>query len=154
MKSLIVFILLTVLAGCLFRSSLIEKEFTLERVEDIERVFNPDFSLPSEILAFDFAQYHSEESNPLHNFAPNDYFAYMRIKVKPEDIDRWTFGLGEPYNNSGSFSTPWTPKTWWVSGNEFSKLNLYETKTYFKRYNGWLGVNKEAGYIYVHTFTM
>ena len=48
--------------------------------------------------------------------------------------------LGEEYVN-------------WLAKEKFMELRLYETKTYFGRYNGWMAIDDANDLIYVHTYT-
>ena len=84
---------------------------------------------------------------------PSDYYFYASIKVSKGEVKKWSQNLKEPYNGVTQFSSPEISKNWWLTKKKFTNLKLYETKTYFGRYNGWLAVDDENDEIFVHTYT-
>ncbi|WDE95572.1 hypothetical protein PQO03_07545 [Lentisphaera profundi] len=148
-KTLLILISL-VLYGC----SKPEKKLTKtpeERVQSIERIITSNAKLPSKIIS---ADYIAETQGDTSSLGPTDFKFYLRIKVSPEDIASWARGLKKPYNNCTHYSQPKSPQIWWLKKTAFSNTDLYETKSYFNRYNGWILLDRQQSYIYVYTFTM
>tara|TARA_B100001057_G_scaffold496103_1_gene596712 strand:+ start:1321 stop:1488 length:168 start_codon:yes stop_codon:yes gene_type:complete len=52
------------------------------------------------------------------------------------------------------FSSPEIPNEWWLAKDKSIKLRLYETKTYFGCYHGWMAIDDANDLIYAHTFTL
>jgi hypothetical protein len=121
-----------------------------KRIDTILRIIQRNAKVPSKILETDFAEYKKGDGP----FGPSDFFFYARIKVAKEDFPQWTKGLKKPYNDSTTYSIPPQKEKWWISEKDFKKLELYETKKYFGRFNGWIGFDESTGYLYVHTFTL
>ena len=103
-----------------------------ERVKVMKKIIEPIAKLPSEILD----AYYTESKIGDGRLGPSDFFFYASIKVSKGDAKKWSKNLKEPYNGVTQFSSPEIAKEWWLTKEKFMKLGLYETKTYFGRYNG------------------
>jgi len=119
----------------------------LSNIAAITQSISRNSEVPSEILDAEFVNY-------VRNDWFNEYEFYLRITVSPDQIDNWLVNLQEPYNNCTTYSEPDEQVHWWISENAFQSKQLYDTKHIFNRYNGWICVDTEQGYIYVYYFTM
>ena len=155
-KAIMLILVFTGLVGCDTKSPPIKKPILdsseiliKERIEVMEKIIEPLAKLPSEILD----AHYTESKIGDGRLGPSDFFFYASIKVSKGDAKKWSKNLKKPYNGVTKFFSPEIPKEWWLTKEKFMKLRLYETKTYFGRYNGWMAIDDANGLIYVHTFT-
>ena len=121
-----------------------------EMITQAEKIITRNGKLPSKILDAQFVEFQQGDGH----LGPSDFQVYMRITVNKVDTKKWVSGLEKPFNNSSVYSTPNPKETWWITESNFLKLEKFETKTLFNRYNGWICVDEELGFIYVYTYTM
>ncbi|PCJ31354.1 MAG: hypothetical protein COA90_06265 [Gammaproteobacteria bacterium] len=121
-----------------------------EKLQVIKRLIERNINLPSEIISVNYIE---EVQGQGGDLGPTDFKFYLRIEVKPNVIKHWCKGLNRPYNNSTRYSEPKSSQSWWLKESSFSNTMLYETKSYFNSYNGWIYLDKKQGFIYVYTFT-
>lgn len=121
-----------------------------ERIAVMNKIIVPLAEVPSKILD---AQYIETQIGD-GRIGPSDFLFYALIKVPIEDAKKWSQGLKEPYNGVTDFSSPAGDKKWWLTEEKFKNFKLYETKTYFGRFNGWMAIDDANGRIYVHTYTL
>ena len=151
-KAIMLILVFTGLVGCNTKKKIFYDSSEIlikERVEVMEKIIEPLAKLPSEILD----AHYTESKIGDGRLGPSDFFFYASIKVSKVDAKKWSKNLKKPYNGVTQFSSPEIPKEWWLTKEKFMKLRLYETKTYFGRYNGWMAIDDANGLIYVHTFT-
>ena len=120
-----------------------------ERISTMNKIIGPISSVPSKILD----THYIEAKIGNGRIGPSDYYFYASIKVSKGEVKKWYQKLKGPYNGVTQFSSPEISKNWWLTKKKFTNLKLYETKTYFGRYNGWLAVDDENDQIFVHTYT-
>ena len=120
-----------------------------ERISTMKKIIGPISSVPSKILDAHYIETKIGDGR----IGPSDYYFYASIKVSKGEVKKWSQNLKEPYNGVTQFSSPEISKNWWLTKKKFTNLKLYETKTYFGRYNGWLAVDDENDEIFVHTYT-
>ena len=120
-----------------------------ERISTMNKIIGPISSVPSKILD----THYIETKIGNGRIGPSDYYFYASIKVSKGEVKKWSQNLKGPYNGVSQFSFPEISKNWWLTKKKFTNLKLYETKTYFGRYNGWLAVDDENDEIFVHTYT-
>ena len=120
-----------------------------ERISTMNKIIGPISSVPSKILDTHYIETKIGNSR----IGPSDYYFYASIKVSKGEVKKWSQNLKRPYNGVSQFSSPEISKNWWLTKKKFTNLKLYETKTYFGRYNGWLAVDDENDEIFVHTYT-
>ena len=120
-----------------------------ERISTMKKIIEPISSVPSKIMD----AHYIETKIGNGRIGPSDYYFYASIKVSRGEVKKWYQNLKEPYNGVTQFSSPEISKNWWLTKKKFTNLKLYETKTYFGRYNGWLAVDDENDEIFVHTYT-
>lgn len=120
-----------------------------ERISTMKKIIGPISSVPSKILDAHYIETKIGDGR----IGPSDYYFYAFIKVSKGEVKKWSQNLKEPYNGVTQFSSPEISKNWWLTKKKFTNLKLYETKTYFGRYNGWLAVDDENDQIFVHTYT-
>jgi len=123
----------------------------IERIAKISKLISLNTTLPSSILDAEYIEFQKGDGV----LGPSDYNFYSRITVKPIEVKKWIKGLKKPFNNTTKYSKPKTAMpNWWLTEKSFNSANLFETKTYFNRYNGWISVDSSKGFLYVYTFTM
>ncbi len=144
--SLLVTIMLLIVVSPYIKEAVVPTP-PLSNVVAITQSISRYSEVPSEILEAEFVNY-------VTNDWFNEYKFYLRITVSPEEIDNWLVDLQEPFNNCIKYSEPDEHFDWWISEETFESKRLYETKHIFDRYNGWICVDREQGYIYVYYFTM
>ena len=151
-KAIMLILVFTGLVGCNTKKKKIYDSSEIlikERVEVMEKIIEPLAKLPSEILD----AYYTESKIGDGGLGPSDYFFYASIKVSKGDEKKWSHDLKEPYNGVTQFYSPESHKKWWLTKEKFMELKLYETQTYFGRYNGWMAIDDVNGLIYVYTYT-
>ena len=149
------FFLILFLAGCDVTENPILDSSGLgleERVAVMNKIIEPLSEVPSEILDAHYIETRIGDE-PFDRLGPSDFLFFALIKVPKEEAKKWSQNLKEPYNGVTQFSSPEIPNKWWLAKEKFMELKLYETKTYFGRYNGWMAINNANGLIYVHTYT-
>ena len=120
-----------------------------ERISTMNKIIGPISSVPSKI----FDTHYFENKTGDGRIVPSDFYFYAYIEVSIGEVKKWSQNLKEPYNGVSQFSSPEIFKNWWLTKNKFTNLKLYETKTYFGRYNGWLAVDDENEEILLYTYT-
>ena len=151
-KAIMLILVFTGLVGCNTKKKIFYDSSEIlikERVEVMEKIIEPLAKLPLEILDAHYIESKIGDGR----LGPSDFFFYASIKVSKVDAKKWSKNLKKPYNGVTQFSSPEIPKEWWLTKEKFMKLRLYETKTYFGRYSGWMAIDDANGMIYVHTFT-
>jgi len=155
MKSHIIrsFFLIFFLVGCSFQENIVLDSSGLEleeRIAVMKKIIEPLAEVPSKILDTEYLETRIGDGR----MGPSDFLFYAIIEVPKEDIKEWSQELKEPYNGVQYFSSPAGNKKWWLTEARFKNLKLYETKTYFGRFNGWMAIDDANGLIYVHTYTL
>ena len=82
---------------------------------------------------------------------------YVSFRVPVADVDKWTAILEPikpPQRYNGELMLPMPPRAWWVKDEHFSRLAFYDPRTLAGLVNGWVGVDRETGEIFVYSFTM
>jgi len=146
------FFLILLLVGCKFQEKTVLDSSGLglkERVAVMNKIIEPLSEVPSEILDAHYIETRIGDGM----IGPSDYYFYASIKVSKGEAKKWSQNLKEPYNGVTGFSSPEIPNKWWLANEKFLELRLYETKTYFGRYNGWMAIDDANDLIYVHTYT-
>ena len=85
----------------------------------------------------------------------DQYYVSFRVPVK--DVDKWTAILKPrkpPQRYNGDLDLPVQPRAWWVTEEHLLRLTFYEPRTLAGLVNGWVGVDRETGKIFVYSFTM
>jgi hypothetical protein len=153
------FFLILFLAGCDVTENPVLDSSGLgleERVAVMNKIIEPLFEVPSEILDAHYIETRIGDGQVdlFAGLGPSDFLFFALIKVPKEEAKKWSQNLKEPYNGVTGFSSPEIPNKWWLAKEKFMELRLYETKTYFGRYNGWMAIDDASGLIYVHTYTL
>ena len=120
-----------------------------KRVQYIKQLVAQQSKLPSDIVDANYIEFQQGDGK----LGPSDFSFYLRITVKKGNTKKWVDGLAKPFNNSIEYSKIPDGQSWWLNKIEFTGLQLYETKTFFNRYNGWMCIDEKNGYVYVYTFT-
>lgn len=82
---------------------------------------------------------------------------YVSFRVPVADVDKWTAILEpreSPSRNRGELELPVPPKKWWVADDRLSRLTFYKPLPLAGHVNGWVGVDRATGEIFVYSFTM
>lgn len=119
------------------------------RVAAVERIIRRSASLPGVIRQAELI----EEQTGDGVLGPSDFQTFMRIDINAADAGQWKAAL-KPAQESKDFVSPRERVEWWLSEQEFRKLDLYEPKSLFGRTHGWAVFSADQKTIYVTTFTM
>jgi hypothetical protein len=86
---------------------------------------------------------------------PSDFFAFYALTVPVADIPAWQAALATSpvVNGPAKYAAPKSSVSWWLSEEEFGKLELFGPKPLTDRFNGWLAISPD-GRIYIYSFTM
>jgi hypothetical protein len=82
---------------------------------------------------------------------------YVSFRVPVADVDKWTSILEPqepPSRESTGLELPVPPREWWVTDDRLSRLTFYDPLRLAGDVNGWVGVDKATGEIFVYSFTM
>lgn len=120
-----------------------------ERIAAVQRIIQQSGPLPGMIREAEIVEQQCGDGR----LGPSDFTTFIRIKVDAADISKWKVPL-QPAREKKDFVTPREPVRWWVSEEEFHKLELYEPKALFGRTNGWVGFSSDQKTIYVMIYTM
>ena len=85
----------------------------------------------------------------------DQYYVSFRVPVK--DVDKWTAILEPiktPQRYNGNLDLPVQPRAWWVTKEHLLRLTFYDPRTLAGLVNGWVGVDRATGKIFVYSFTM
>lgn len=85
----------------------------------------------------------------------DQFFVAFRVPVA--DVEKWSAMLEPmkpPHRNQGELMLPKPPRAWWVTEEQLSRLSFYDPRTLAGLVNGWVGVDKATGDIFVYCFTM
>jgi len=123
---------------------------SIEKIEIIKKIIEKNAPIPSDILDVNYVEYRRGDGR----LGPSDYFFFLRIEVRKEDVVKWLQDIDELPDESAGYTDTQTNNSWWIKKSRFQQLKKYETKTYFNNVNGWMCVDKEKGYVYVYTYVM
>ena len=84
---------------------------------------------------------------------PSDYRAFLVLQVRGEDVRGWE-RLLKPLAQAAGYTAPETPRSWWVSQEEFQRLHLFEPAPLARSTHGWAAVAPDSGRIYVFSYSM
>lgn len=122
---------------------------TNERIVSVTQLLFKDRSLASPILDAQFV----EEKRGDGQFGPSDYQRFFMLQVAPQNLSKWTTNL-EPLHEQIGYVSPTSTHIWWVEDAAFNKLEFFKPDTWVGSTNGWIGVARQTGHIYLFTFTM
>ncbi len=119
-----------------------------ERITKAQRILK-HIVLPSELRDAYFEEVSLGEG---HGLGPTDYESYMYLKVDPAAIDKWIALLKTDLNYTPKHSIPEGNYPWWIDAERFKLLKFFEPQPLSRR-NGWAGVSRETGEIWIQDFT-
>jgi hypothetical protein len=122
-----------------------------DRVAEISKIIRRTAPLPGPILDARFA----EDQTGDRQLGPSDFATYYCLRVAPADLAKWRSTL-PPLSKSQptpSYAIPRKAPDWWVTQEDFKKLDFYSPKSLTGRGSEWVGVAPD-GKIFVHAFTM
>jgi hypothetical protein len=119
-----------------------------ERIAQVQRILK-HIVVPSEIQDAHFDEVEIGDGKGL---GPTDYISYMYLKVDPAAIDKWTALLKMELGYSPRHQAPAANYPWWVNAERFKLLQFFEPKPLSSR-NGWVGISRETGEIWIQDFT-
>lgn len=122
---------------------------TSERIVGVTQLLFKDRSLASPILDAQFV----EEKIGDGQFGPSDYQRFFMLQVAPQNLSKWTTSL-EPLREQIGYVSPTSTRIWWVEDAAFKKLEFFKPDTWVGSTNGWIGVARQTGHIYLFTFTL
>lgn len=127
------------------KSTLLSKP---ERIAQAQNILK-HIVVPSEIHDAQFAEIEVGDGKGL---GPTDYISYMYLKVDPAAIDKWTALLKTELSYSPRHLAPTANYPWWVNAERFKLLQFFDPKPLSSR-NGWVGISRETGEIWIQDFT-
>jgi hypothetical protein len=154
MLRLATFVFLFTLAAC-SRSSAPKTSLhevtgsSAERVAAVSAIITKHKAPPTAILDARFL----EEQTGDGSLGPSDFRAFYFVEVAPQDVARWTDVL-TPLAGTAEYDAPGQPRDWWIARDAFASLRFYSPHSLTGKANGWIGVSRQTGRIYVFTFTM
>jgi hypothetical protein len=102
-----------------------------------------------------------EEQSGDGQLGPSDFTDFYHIQVATQDVDQWTKILTPITDPSGGkgpklsrYTAPKHPRDWWISRDAFGSLEFYEQSILANREQGWIGVSRQTGHIYIFAYTM
>lgn len=84
---------------------------------------------------------------------PSDFRTFCVLQVRSEDIENWE-RLMKPLGETALYIAPQSPRSWWVSEEEFQHLRFHEAGPLASSLHGWAAVSPDSARIYVFSFTM
>lgn len=120
-----------------------------ERIVGVTKLLFKDKNLASPILDAQFV----EEKLGDGELGPSDYRRFSMLQVAPQDLVKWTT-LFEPLSEQVAYVSPISKRSWWVEEGAFNKLAFFKPEALAGSTNGWVGVDRQTGQIYLFTFTM
>lgn len=122
-----------------------------ERVAAVSRLLARHTALPSLILDAHLL----EEQTGDGRLGPSDFAAFYALNVAPGDVAAWRAVL--PAAEAGApqiqYAAPKQARPWWVSPQDFTRLEFYGPKSLTGRVNGWVGIAPD-GRIFIYAFTL
>jgi hypothetical protein len=86
---------------------------------------------------------------------PSDFRSFSAMKIAPKDVDKWSkLPKLTSIAKKPEYAQPRQARTWWISSADFDSLQFYEPRSLTGRSNGWIGIDRETGFIYIFSFTM
>ena len=107
--------------------------------------------LPGALLDAQFV----EEKKGDGVLGPSDFFAFYALTVPAADIPAWRAALAaSPVDiETEAYATPKVAVPWWVSKEEYQKLELFGPKSLTGRSHGWVKLAAD-GRIFIYAFTL
>lgn len=122
-----------------------------ERVAVVRRLLARHTALPSPILNAQFL----EEQTGDGRLGPSDFAAFYALTVAPGDVAAWRAILPAPEAGAPQiqYAAPKQARPWWVSPQDFARLEFYGPKPLTGSVNGWVGIAPD-GRIFIYSFTL
>ena len=122
-----------------------------ERVATVTQLASKLAPLPSPLLDANFAEQQIGDGR----LGPSDFTAFYALTVAPIDLAAWRSALPplQAPNTPAEYATPKQPFPWWLTHDDFLRLEFYSPKSLTGRSNGWVGIAPD-GKIFVYAFTM
>ena len=122
-----------------------------ERVAAITKQLARNTKLPGRLLDAHFL----EEQTGDGRLGPSDFVAFYALTVDPADLPAWRAAQPAPpmAKNDIQYAAPKKAQPWWVTQEDFAKLEFYSPKSLTGRVNGWVGLSPD-GRIFIYSFTM
>lgn len=81
-------------------------------------------------------------------FGSSDYVCFITLEIEKSAIPTWR-KLSPQLKENNNYAAPPKPVSWWVSEQEFKKLELFNS---IISPNGWMGVSPQ-GKVYIYRYT-
>jgi hypothetical protein len=122
-----------------------------ERVAAITKQLSRNRKLPGMLLDAQFI----EEKVGDGVLGPSDFFAFYALTVPTADISAWRRALAASPVDKGTegYAAPKAAVSWWVSKEDYQKLELFGPKSLTGRSHGWVKLSSD-GRIFIYAFTM
>ncbi len=119
-----------------------------ERITKVARILK---HIPPPSLILD-AHFDEIALGSERGIGPTDYVSYMYVRVAPDEIGKWIALFRDKRDYAVDYKAPDKGYDWWVSAETFKTLEFFEPAPYSSR-NGWAGVSRATGEIWIFDFT-
>jgi hypothetical protein len=120
-----------------------------QRVAAVSQLVSKHAPLPSPLLDAHFVEQQTGDGQ----LGPSDFFAFYALTVAPADLAAWRSALPPitAPKTSLNYASPKQPQSWWLTQEDFRRLEFYSPKSLTGRSNGWVGIAPD-GRIFVYAF--
>jgi hypothetical protein len=120
-----------------------------ERIATMTKTLGARADLPGEILDAWFVVEQIGDGD----FGPSDFRAFCVLQVRSEDVESWE-RLMKPLDETALYVAPQSPRSWWMSEEEFQHLRFHGAGPLASSLHGWAAVAPDSARIYVFSFSM
>jgi len=123
-----------------------------ERIAAVSKLVTSHSPLPGPLLDANFV----EEQSGDGRLGPSDFTSFCALSVAQADLPAWRAAMAplEAQDSPPMYAAPKRPVSWWLPAAEFPRLELHSPKSLTGRANGWVGIDRDHGRIYIWSFTM
>jgi hypothetical protein len=119
-----------------------------ERVSAVSAIITKFQALPTAII-----DAHSIQEQIGDGYlGPSDFRSFSLVVVAPRDVTQWHEQL-KPIANKPEYAQPDRSCSWWVSPAAFNSLQFYQPGALTHGRQGWVGISRQTGRIYIFSFT-
>jgi hypothetical protein len=121
------------------------------RIARVSAILAKHIVLPTAILDAHFIQEQIGDGY----LGPSDFRSFSAVKIAPKDIGKWSKLLKlTSIAKKTEYAQPRLARNWWISSADFGSLQFYEPRALTGRSNGWIGIDRQTGVMYIFSFTM
>ena len=119
-----------------------------KRIANITAMLTKYHTPPSALMDAQFV----EEKIGDGDKGPADYHTFFMVQVAPENLQAWQTIL-KPLDSTPEYAAPTQMHEWWVTKDDFAKLQFYAPDVLAGRTDGWIALDPQSGKIFIYTFT-